>query len=208
MNQESLFNESLPKQNEPELIQLSGGNLSVFSPFLDDHTAGQLFQILLDELNWQQPEIRVYGRYQRIPRLQVWMGDAENSYNYSGKLFQPTPWHDAVLTIKERVEILTSCAYNSVLINQYRDGQDSVSWHSDDESELDSDTPIASVSLGITRKFELKPNDGIETKQSIELKHNTLLVMSPDVQTHWKHQIPKQRHIKEPRINLTFRKIN
>lgn len=194
--------------SKPELLRISPGEITLYKDVLRRDESDKAFAKIQDELPWQQPTIRMHGKLIPIPRLQVWMGDDKTDYRYSGKIFSPEPWHPTIFAIKQKVESLTSYKYNSVLCNLYRNGQDSVSWHADDEPELCKETPIASFSLGALRRFDLKhkAKPTLE-KVHIPLEHNTLLVMSPDVQNHWQHQLPKTKKVLEPRINLTFRKI-
>ena len=143
-----------------------------------------------------------------MPRLQYWVGDRGSNYGYSGIRLEPKPWTDTILTIKERVESLTNEQFNSVLLNYYRDGQDSVSWHADDEKELGRHPIIASVSFGAHRKFQFRPKAKDDKRRfQMELRHGSVLVMGNTLQNKWLHQLPKISGLKESRINLTFRKI-
>ena len=163
---------------------------------------------LLDEIPWQQDTLWIAGREIKVPRLQCWVGDRGSNYGYSGIRLEPKPWTDTVLTIKEHVESLTNEEFNSILLNYYRDGQDSVSWHADDEKELGRHPIIASVSFGAHRKFQLRPKAKNDKRRfQIELRHGSILLMGDTLQNKWLHQLPKISDLKEPRVNLTFRKI-
>ena len=163
---------------------------------------------LIDEISWQQDTLWIAGREIKVPRLQYWVGDRGSSYGYSGIRLEPKPWTDTILTIKERVESLTNEQFNSVLLNYYRDGQDSVSWHADDEKELGRHPIIASVSFGAHRKFQFRPKAKDDKRRfQMELRHGSVLVMGNTLQNKWLHQLPKISGLKESRINLTFRKI-
>jgi len=163
---------------------------------------------LIDEISWQQDTLWIAGREIKVPRLQCWMGDRGSNYGYSGIRLEPKPWTDTILTIKERVESLTNEQFNSVLLNYYRDGQDSVSWHADDEKELGRHPIIASVSFGAHRKFQFRPKAKDDKRRfQMELRHGSVLVMGNTLQNKWLHQLPKISGLKESRINLTFRKI-
>ena len=163
---------------------------------------------LIDEISWQQDTLWITGREIKVPRLQCWMGDRGSNYGYSGIRLEPKPWTDTILTIKERVESLTNEQFNSVLLNYYRDGQDSVSWHADDEKELGRHPIIASVSFGAHRKFQFRPKAKDDKRRfQMELRHGSVLVMGNTLQNKWLHQLPKISGLKESRINLTFRKI-
>jgi len=148
------------------------------------------------------------GKEVLVPRLQAWYGDTTTDYRYSGLRFTPLPWTPVLLDIKAEIESNFGMHFNSVLLNYYRNGQDSVAWHSDKEAALGPDPLIASVSLGIERKFDLKRRDGNKQKISLGLADGSLLIMGRGLQQHWSHQIPKQPWITQPRINLTFRFIH
>lgn len=203
-----LDHQTRSSDNKQNLTKQHDGTLTLHRDIFDEKTAHSLFDSLITTLNWQQPSIKMHGKTIPIPRKQVWMGDAETSYKYSGQLFQPEPWNPVVLDIKHKVERLSGARFNSVLCNLYRDGQDSVSWHADDEPELDPSTPIASFSLGATRRFDLKPKTGSGNTVQLFLANAMLVVMSPEVQVNWVHQIPKTKKVQDARINLTFRRVH
>lgn len=167
-----------------------------------------LLEYCLQKLPWRQDDIVIAGRTIPIPRLQNWFGDSDMQYSYSGITLQPLPWTEELLEIRGRVESLCGSHFNSVLANYYRDGKDSVGWHSDDEQELGKQPIIASVSFGVTRVFELKHvrNRAHKTLR-LSLHHGSALIMGGDTQRQWRHQIPKKKGVTLPRINLTFRNI-
>lgn len=170
--------------------------------------ADELLRQLIAEIPWQQEHLRIAGKLRAIPRLQCWMGDRASRYGYSGVRLTPCPWNETVMQIHRRVTALSDMQFNSVLINYYRDGQDSVAWHADDESELGERAVIASVSLGAERLFQLKQKQQTPAKKyQLTLKHGSLLIMGETMQQHWLHQLPKMKGLTEPRINLTFRNI-
>ncbi|MGF1685088.1 alpha-ketoglutarate-dependent dioxygenase AlkB [Photobacterium japonica] len=174
--------------------------------FYSPTQADQLYQQLLDELDWQQRPITMFGRQILQPRLQAWCGDA--TYRYSGLTMTPDPWSPALLTIRQHIEQalvdIPGVRFNSVLANLYRDGADYMGWHQDNEPELGAEPVIASLSLGETRRFVLRHIESKE-KREYPLSHGSLLVMAGQLQTHWQHSVPKTRQLKMPRINLTFR---
>ena len=112
-----------------------------------------------------------------------------------------------MLKIREKIEKISKIKFNSVLLNLYRSGSDSVSWHSDDEPELGKNPVIGSLSLGETRQFQMKHKFNRDLKQKILLQHGSFLLMRGKTQHHWLHQIPKRKNLKGERINLTFRVI-
>lgn len=115
-------------------------------------------------------------------------------------------WTNTLIEIKKRIEKTIPINFNSVLLNRYRNGNDSVAWHADNEKELGINPVIASVSFGATRNFKLRH---LQTKETIELllSNGSLLIMQGALQHHWQHQIPKTKKIVGERINLTFRVI-
>ncbi|GGY33140.1 alpha-ketoglutarate-dependent dioxygenase AlkB [Bacterioplanes sanyensis] len=169
--------------------------------------ADALFEQLQDELPWQQDQIQVYGRWHPIPRLQSWHGDNNAHYRYSGHLMAPKPWTPALQQLRAQLSAFGLHHCNSVLCNLYRNGQDSMGWHSDDEPELDPDQPIVSISLGTTRDFCLRPRGSRRQHSKIALAHGSVLVMHPGMQQQWQHALPKRAGIASARINLTFRHI-
>ena len=170
--------------------------------------ADLMLEALIADIPWRQESLRIAGKLRAIPRLQCWMGDKASEYGYSGVRLTPCPWHATVKTIRDRVADFSGGTFNSVLINYYRNGQDSVAWHADDEAELGDDPVIASVSLGAQRNFELKQKHQTPAKKyQLALRHGSLLIMNGAMQQHWLHQLPKVKGLQDPRVNLTFRNI-
>lgn len=185
------------------------GDVRLYDHFFSISESDILFKQLIKEVQWRQESVKLYGKTFQIPRLTAWYGDEGKSYTYSGIKMEPVIWLPVLLKIKHKIELFTKTNFNSVLINLYRNGNDSVAWHSDDEVELGINPVIGSVSLGATRQFVLKHkfrNDLANVK--IHLGHGSYLVMSNETQHYWLHQIPKTRREVGTRINLTFRKIN
>jgi len=165
-----------------------------------------LFEALYNETAWQQHVITLYGRAVAAPRLSAWYGDTGAVYTYSGLRLEPLPWTPTLQTIKNRVEALAATRFNSVLLNLYRSGQDSMGWHSDAEAELGRNPVIASVSLGAVRRFLLRHKKQ-KLNMEIQLEHGSVLILRGATQQHWRHALPKTRKPSGPRINLTFRAI-
>jgi len=178
-----------------------------FPDFLGQHLANDFYHELSANLDWKQKSIRVYGRYTLEPRLTAWYGDPGTDYAYSGMKNNPLPWEHSLLTIKESLEQKTAYHFNSVLANFYRDGNDAMGWHADDEPELGQGPVIASISLGAPRKFSYKTREKGAKARHLVLKSGSLLLMMPEFQTKYLHAVPKQLSIKSGRINLTFRNI-
>ncbi|MFA7553545.1 MAG: alpha-ketoglutarate-dependent dioxygenase AlkB [Spongiibacteraceae bacterium] len=166
------------------------------------------YQTLLKEIQWRQDTIRIYGKPLLIPRLNAWYGDREAAYSYSGLTMKPLPWTPCLQALKQQLETYLNVQFNSVLLNHYRDGNDSVAWHSDDEPELGTAPIIASLSLGATRRFSLRSLvNKTAAPLHIDLEPGSLLVMQGSTQRCWQHQVAKTTQPTEGRINLTFRRI-
>ena len=164
------------------------------------------FESCLHDLNWETGFIKIFGKTHQIPRLQAWYADNEIEYTYSGNKLQRHNWNNLLLEIKEKIENITSFKFNSVLANLYRDGNDSMGLHSDDEKELGKKPVIASLSLGETREIYFKHKNK-KLNLIIPQASGQLIVMHGKTQEYWKHEIKKTKKIKKPRINLTFRNI-
>ncbi|OLQ91610.1 DNA repair protein [Vibrio ponticus] len=190
--------------NSPNWLQVDKGNLLHVEQFLTQNQADQLFQNLMKEITWKQESTSMFGRSVLQPRLQAWFGD--RAYQYSGLRLEPNPMPPAIAQLKHQCEQICQQPFNTVLLNLYRDGQDYMGWHQDNEKELGLNPTIASVSLGAERKFSLKQKRGDE-KIDFQLSHGSLLVMAGETQNHWRHALPKSRKVSQPRINLTFRNI-
>jgi alkylated DNA repair dioxygenase AlkB len=171
-----------------------------------DHATG-LLTGLRATIDWEQEEILIFGARRRVPRLVAWHGDPGTSYLYSGTLHEPRPWTPALLEIRAVAERVTGHRYNSVLLNLYRDGNDGMGWHADDEPELGHDPAIASVSLGAMRTFKLRHRRRRDAVTALELPHGSLLLMAGPTQRNYVHAVPKTARPIGERINLTFRLV-
>lgn len=194
-----LFADPLPALADAELDYLPG--------WVDAGLADSWLHALVEQTPWQQPELFIHGRYHRTPRLTAWYGDAAARYRYSGKIHEPLPWTPLLDEIRQRVAQDVGQSLNAVLLNYYRDGQDSMGWHSDAEPELGRDPLIASLNLGGTRRFDLRRVGSTRIEHSLTLEHASLLVMRGPTQHHWQHQVAKTCQACAPRLNLTFRLI-
>jgi len=190
------------------MIQYSipDGNLSYDAGFYNKKEADKLYEILMSELALRQNDIVIFGKEYKTPRLEGFYSKNGERYGYSGRRMESIPFSPVLKTICNKIESKTSQKFNSVLINLYRDGQDSNGWHSDDENELGNNPFIASLSLGEARKIQFKHKSKGYKMEEI-LTHGSLMLMSGSLQTFWKHQIPKTKKKKEARLNLTFRNI-
>ncbi|MFT7223870.1 MAG: alkylated DNA repair dioxygenase AlkB [Cellvibrionaceae bacterium] len=189
-------------------IDIEDGELHYYRQWLDERESADYFQQLQQQVAWEQSTIFVYGKHIEIPRLNAWYGDPGCAYQYSGRRFEPLPWLSVLADLKERLEDTSGESFNSVLINCYRDGRDSVSWHSDDEPELGHNPAVASISLGTERIFQLRhKRNKTRNTLKLSLENGSLLVMAGSLQHHWQHQLPKTKKVSTTRINLTFRRV-
>ncbi|MXV50144.1 alpha-ketoglutarate-dependent dioxygenase AlkB [Pedobacter sp. HMF7647] len=154
---------------------------------------------------WQQRVQKLYDKEVITPRLTAWFGELGTNYSESGKISDPLPWTKELQMIRERVELMAGIQFNSVLLNYYRDGSDSVAWHSDKEHLLGKRPVIASVSFGQVRSFDIRSKADHSEKYSIRLEHGSYLLMKSGLQEQWEHRIAKSTKPMRPRINLTFR---
>ena len=183
-------------------------NLSYIADVFNARDRMDLMHVLQHNIEWRQEYLTIFGKTHPTPRLTAWYGDAHCIYKYSGHTCLPLPWTSELLSIKNQLEQFASGhTFNCVLLNYYRDGRDKMGWHADDEKELGQNPVIASVSFGATRRFDFKHKVKREEKFSLDLHSGSVLIMQGDLQHHWLHQLPAQKRIQEPRINLTFRNI-
>lgn len=191
-----------------ERLPMNDADVRVWPQFYAPAEAGLMMQTLLDETPWRQEAITVWGKTHLQPRLSAWVADPGIVYAYSGLTLAALAWTPTLQDIRQNIEAACGQRFNSVLLNLYRDGQDSMGWHSDDEAELGRDPVIASLSLGATRVFKFKHKTLAQQKPlAVELKDGTLLLMAGPTQHHWQHSIAKQSKADAARINLTFRQV-
>ena len=189
-----------------ELLPFDGSAM-LMTNFLGADSADRYLDELLQNNPWEQRAITMFGKTIDEPRLSTWHSTENLPYTYSGLLRTPALWTPLLSELLELCQSASRAKFNSVLINLYRDGNDSMGWHADNEKANGPDPTIASISLGASRRFDLRHR---ESKESIrtELTHGSLLVMSGKSQNAWHHQIPKSKRVTEPRINLTFRLVH
>lgn len=183
----------------------AGGTLECQSAFVHPAEAKRLHDALLCGLAWEEREIVLFGRRIKQPRLVAWEGDIP--YRYSGQTLEPRPWSDPVKRTLDRVRVHTGVPFNHVLLNRYRNGRDSMGFHSDDEPELGPDPTVASLSLGVARRFVLVPRRGRGERIEVLLEHGSLVVMRGRCQTEYRHGIPKDSAVTAERVSLTFRRV-
>lgn len=178
---------------------------------LDKHWLGtekseRLFHSCYESISWNEEIIFLFGKRIKCPRLTAFYGDKGVQYTYSGTTRISREW---IAPLKELQMLLLAdfnLSFNSVLCNLYRNGNDYMGWHSDNESEIYGET-IASISLGATRKFQFRHKKD-RALINLDLFSGSLLLMLGEIQQYWEHRLPKDTHIMHPRINLTFRKVN
>jgi alkylated DNA repair dioxygenase AlkB len=188
-------------------FDLPDAAIELHEHFFNAQESASIMQALITEIDWQQYQIKIFGKTLDQPRLTAYHGVDHPYYAYSNIKLRPIPFTPILLSIKSKIETLAGHQFNGVLLNYYRNGDDSMGWHADDEKELGTNPVIASLSFGASRNFQMQHRFQKSTpKQSIILNDASLLVMQGETQHFWKHQIPKQKN-KGPRINLTFRKI-
>lgn len=190
-----------------EPIHLPGADVRFDPAWLDPDAAAALFGALLAAIPWETHRIRLFGREVDSPRRSCWIGDPGAAYTYSGTRFEPRPWPDPLAPVRARLAAELGVGFNSVLANLYRDGRDSMGWHSDAEAELGPRPVIASLSLGAPRRFALKSREDPAVHRAIELPPGSLLVMAGETQRRYRHALPRTARPVGPRINLTFRRI-
>lgn len=191
------------------IVLEDGGELLLFEGFLPADEAARSFDALMREIPWEQREIVIMGRRVMQPRKVAWLGEREAVYTYSGVTNVPVPWTPALLDLRDRVEEAAGARFNSALANLYRDERDSMGMHADAEKELGKDPVIASLSLGATRRFQLRhaKRKGVAGRD-LALESGTLLIMRGTTQRFYRHGVPKETRPTGARINLTFRWIH
>jgi len=175
--------------------------------FLSREEADLLKDKLLNTVHWEQRTQKMYDKMILTPRLTAWYGDAKSYDSADNNVTQRNEWTPELYSLKERIEKEFGHQFNGVLLNLYRDNNDSVAWHRDKESRYGKRPVIASISLGQTRNFDFRKKDHHQSKYSLPLPHGSLLIMKGDLQENWEHRIAKSTVPMKERINLTFRLI-
>jgi alkylated DNA repair dioxygenase AlkB len=196
-------------------IPLVGGRLLFWPDFLSGAEADWLFASLRQRVPWQSSTIRIAGREIPVPRLNAMYGDTMADYQYSGIHLPLHDWLEELAKLKVSVCAASDRQFNTALLNLYRDGRDSVDWHSDDEHSLGKHAVVAAVSLGAARRFDLRPcrsnteafSRGRRKTICLELPGGSLLVMAGNTQTNWQHRIAKASGNFGERISITFRNV-
>jgi len=210
MNQLDIFGNELNTKTNTQtptgLCVVDNGEYIYLPNYFSKSESDSYLKSLKENILWKQESMNMYGKKVYFPRLTAWYGDNDKPYKFSGITLQPHPWTTEILEIKNKIEQQVKVVFNSVLLNRYRDGNDSISWHTAAAPELGKNPIIASVNFGDTRKFQLR-HINTKKKLEIELSHGSLLIMQGELQHFWQHQVPKTKELKTERINLTFRVI-
>lgn len=180
--------------------------LELIESFYDDAESERLYQRLLHEQNWPDNRYIVAGRQFILPRLQTWHADPGIRYSYSNNLLKTRPWTPLLSEIRTQIESHLNFSFNSVLVNLYRNGNDYVGWHADNERELGDQPFIASLTLGAERPLQFRHKKSLAQGQVL-LRSGSLLIMQQNFQHHWLHSVPIDQNVTEGRINLTFRNV-
>lgn len=184
-----------------EMLEYTPG---LFSPAESD----AYLNAFISTVPWAQKTVKMWDKQMLTPRLTAWYGDPQTNYAFTGLKLDPLPWTPELLAIKSLVEPLAGITFNSVLLNYYRDGNDSVAWHSDKENVLGKRPVIASVSFGQVRSFDIRSKADHKEKYSVRLEHGSFLLMKSGLQEAFEHRIAKSTKTMRPRVNLTFRVVN
>jgi alkylated DNA repair dioxygenase AlkB len=188
---------------------LPGADILFDAHFLPLPAADALLKTFSNTIAWEQRSILLFGKLHPQPRLTAWYGDPDASYTYSGLRWLPLPWLPELAALRAQLEAVSGTRFNSVLLNLYRDGHDSMGFHADDEPELGPAPTIASISLGATRRFRLRPQPGLAASPlGLDLTSGSLLLMRGNTQHNWQHAVPKTARPVGPRLNLTFRWVH
>jgi len=174
--------------------------------FFTSAESNALLESFISKLPWESMTIKMFGRDTKIPRLQCWIGDEGCEYRYSGKQLNRQIWNQDLTMIRKKIFKELKINFNSVLANYYRDGKDSMGWHSDDEKELGPNPTIASISFGSERDLVFRNKISKKTL-TIPQTNGCLILIDGETQKNWQHSIKKTQKIIGPRINLTFRNI-
>jgi alkylated DNA repair dioxygenase AlkB len=201
MEQLSFFGEAGQSKGLPE-------DFLIYKPdLIDVAESDRLLAKFIADTPWKQTVLKLYDKEVITPRLTAWYGDFGTDYSKAEKVADPIPWTEDLLYLKQLVEPRAGVKFNSVLLNYYRDGNDSVAWHSDRERVLGKHPVIASVSFGQVRSFDIRNKQDHSEKYSVRLEHGSFLLMKAGLQEHWEHRIAKSTKARKPRVNLTFRTV-
>lgn len=196
--------EQLKLFNDQKHLMLPQHLMTYEPAFFNAEDSARYLDTFLQTVPFQQSKVMMYEKEVLTPRLTAWFGDRPM---IKGDKRPPIAWTAELLEIKAKVETFTGMTFNGVLLNYYRDGNDSVAWHSDKDTIVGLKTEIASVSFGQGRNFDFRNKENHRQQYSLELGNGSLLLMKGDLQKYWEHRIAKSVVPMKGRINLTFRKV-
>jgi len=189
-----------------EIVAHNGLKIRIEEDFFNSVDSKKLLKKFISKLPWESMIIKMFGKDTKIPRLQCWIGDEGCEYRYSSKQLNRQIWSQDLIMIRKKIYEELNIDFNSVLANYYRDGKDSMGWHSDDEKELGPNPTIASISFGSERDLVFRNKISKETL-AIPQTNGSLILIDGETQKNWQHSIKKTQKLIGPRINLTFRNI-
>lgn len=195
----------MEQQPHNERIVIDRDGSCTYHPGILSNTQSAMFlDRLTQEIEWTRDEVSMFGKRILMNRKVAWYGDQPFEYRYSGITKTAQPWSSTLAELKLLVDSITGERFNSCLLNYYHDGSDGMGWHADNEKTLEKDAPIASISLGAERPFDLRHRRD-KQRVRIHLEDGSMLLMKDELQRHWLHQLPKTKKVNAPRINATFR---
>ncbi len=192
---------------KPENILPEAGEVFLYPGFFNATESRHYMAQLLQDVPWKQEPITIFGKTVLQPRLTAWYGDEGTTYSYSGITMPSRKWLPVLEEIKARIEAVSGVCFTGVLLNLYRDGQDSMGWHRDNEKELGINPVIGSVSFGAERVFQFRRYAQKDAKISLTLTNGSFLLMQGATQHNWEHCLPKRAGVAGMRMNLTFRVV-
>lgn len=203
----TLFNDTelfFSGQRGKIIYDLPDTELILIDNFFSKEESDRYYDLLLHQTAWREYEMEIFDKTVKAPRMIAWYEDKENT----AATENVPDWTPELLKIRKRVEKQTALDFNSVLLNLYRNGNDSVAWHSDKEGNSGPNPVIASVTFGETRMFKLRHKFRKDIAPlEIPLHHGTFLLMGGTTNSFWQHHVPKTSKEVLPRINLTFRRV-
>jgi alkylated DNA repair dioxygenase AlkB len=173
------------------------GDVTYIPEFLDRTLADELVVELNADTRWRADSRVMYGKRVLVPRETAGRGEK-----------MPQPWTPVLARVRAMIERHTGTSYDYVFLNRYRDGRDAVAWHGDRDGGRDARLVVASLSLGASRAFQLRPkkDSGLRYDPvTVEVAHGDLVIMRGDTQLYWEHRVPRDPRITGERLNVTFR---
>ena len=187
-------------------VSINNGEYLHIPKFISKIEGNMHLKALLTDIEWKQDYKSMYGNETNSPRLSAIYGDSDKPYSYNKEMVTPYPWTDTLLPIKQKIQSLVETEFNSVILNQFRNEDDSLSWHSDAGNDLGQNPTIVYITLGATRKFQFRHREK-NGRIDLHLTHGSILITTGEMQHHWVHQVPKSKKKTSQCINLIFRTI-